>query len=53
MYGDYEIRDVPPGAYKLKVWHETLGAKEIQIEVKAGGTARADFNLSPASGEKK
>jgi plastocyanin len=53
MYGDYDIRDVPPGAYKLKVWHETLGAQEIQIEVKAGGIAQADFNLSPASGAKK
>lgn len=53
MYGDYEIRDVPPGVYKLKVWHESLGVQETKVEVKAGGVAQADFNLSQAPGAKK
>lgn len=53
MYGDYEIRDVPPGVYKLKVWHESLGVQEKQVEVKSGGAAQADFNLSAPSGAKK
>lgn len=53
MYGDYDIRDVPPGVYKLKVWHETLGEQERQVEVKAAGTSQADFSLSYPSGGKK
>jgi plastocyanin len=53
MYGDYDIRDVPPGVYKLKVWHETLGVQEKQVEVKSGGVAQVDFNLSTPSGAKK
>jgi plastocyanin len=53
MYGDYEIRDVPPGVYKLKVWHESLGVQETKVEVKAGGVTPADFNLSSTSGAKK
>src|SRR5262249_5203855 len=24
-YGEYELRDVPPGTYTLRVWHEQLG----------------------------
>jgi plastocyanin len=53
MYGDYEIRDVPPGVYKLKVWHESLGVQETNVEVKAGGASQMDFNLSAPSGAKK
>jgi len=53
MYGDYEIRDVLPGVYKLKVWHESLGVQETKVEVKAGGASQMDFNLSAPSGAKK
>ncbi len=53
MYGDYEIRDVPAGVYKLKVWHESLGVQETKVEVKAGGASQMDFNLSAPSGAKK
>jgi plastocyanin len=53
MYGDYDIRDVPPGVYKLRVWHETLGAEERRVEVKAAGISQADFSLSYPPGGKK
>ena len=53
VYGDYEIRDVPPGTYKLKVWHESLGVQEAQVEVKAAGTSPVNFTLSQAPGAKK
>ena len=46
IYGDYEIRDVPPGIYRLKVWHERLGNQEKQVEVKAGATSQMDFVFS-------
>jgi plastocyanin len=53
VYGDYLIGDIPPGSYRLKVWHETLGAQEKPVEVKAGGSHNVDFVLTPKSGVKK
>lgn len=53
VYGEYLISDVPPGSYRLKVWHESLGTQEKQVEVKGGMTSKADFTLSSPRGEKK
>jgi hypothetical protein len=52
-YGEYDLRDVPPGAYKLKVWHEVLGTQEKSVEVKAGTISKIDFILETAKGAKK
>lgn len=38
-YGAYEIGDLPPGTYTLRVWHEELGSEERPLTIKAGGTA--------------
>lgn len=48
-YGAYELRDVPPGTYTLRVWHEELGTKEQPVTVTAGETATADLTY-PAPG---
>lgn len=53
IYGEYLIKDVPPGSYKLKVWHESLGTQEKQVEVKAGGSHNVDFVFAPTPGVKK
>lgn len=53
LYGEYEIRDVPPGAYRLKVWHEKLGTEERQVEVKSGAVSKADFTFTLPQGAKK
>jgi hypothetical protein len=53
VYGEYEIRDVPPGSYRLKVWHESLGVQERQVEVKAAEVSLADFTLSKVPGGEK
>lgn len=53
VYGEYLISDVPPGTYRLKVWHESLGSQEKQVEVKSGTTSRVDFTLSSLSGAKR
>lgn len=42
--GSFEIADVPPGKYTIKVWHGVLGEKKGKIEVKDGGTASIDFS---------
>ncbi len=52
-YGEYEITDVPPGSYKIKVWHEFLGESEKPVEVKAKTSTQADFSLSSKPGVKK
>jgi hypothetical protein len=47
-YGTYELRDVPPGHYTLRVWHEQLGTTERPVTVEAGGTVTAVFSLTAA-----
>ena len=42
--GNYKIKDVPDGSYKLVVWHE--GAKNQSKPVTVAGAGKADFTLS-------
>jgi plastocyanin len=43
--GAYTIDNVPPGTYKLKVWHETFGEQVQTVTVPAKGKVTADFEL--------
>ncbi len=52
-YGEYLINDVPAGNYRLRVWHESLGAEDKTVEVKAGASLNIDFVFSPKPGVKK
>lgn len=45
--GSFTLEGVPPGSYRLRVWHERASAVEEPVTVTAGGTARADLTLSP------
>ncbi len=49
-YGAYEIRDLPPGRYTARIWHEELGTLERPVVVEPGGTATLDVTY-PAPGE--
>ena len=42
--GTFEIKNVPPGKYTLKLWHESLGEESRKIEVEEGVT-KADFDF--------
>lgn len=53
LYGEYELSDVPPGVYRLKVWHESLGTQEKRIEVKPGAGQTVDFTFHTSPGVKK
>jgi plastocyanin len=44
--GAFSIGELPAGSYKLKVWHETFGTKDMDVTVAAAGTATADFALA-------
>ena len=52
IFGEYEIRDVPPGTYRLKMWHESLGTQVKEVQVKGGEIIKADFSISPTRGVK-
>jgi plastocyanin len=45
IHGRYEIRDVPPGVYQLKLWHERLGSQQREVRVTSGKTEQADFTF--------
>jgi plastocyanin len=43
--GAFNLTGVPAGKYTLEVWHETLGKKSQQVEVKAGETSSVNFEF--------
>jgi plastocyanin len=45
--GSYEIRDLPPGDYTVRVWHEELGTQEQRATITAGEVAALDIAYSP------
>lgn len=52
-YGEYLIRDVPAGSYRLRAWHESLGTEDKTVEVKPGVSLNIDFVFNPKPGVKK
>ena len=43
--GAFSLPDVPPGKYKVEVWHEKLGKKTMEVEVKGGEDTKVNFEL--------
>lgn len=43
--GNFQIGDIPPGKYTLKVWHEKLGESTQEVVVDKSGAAQANFAL--------
>ena len=41
----FVIKDVPPGTYKLRAWHERLPSQVREVVVPAQGEVRVDFTL--------
>jgi len=44
--GSFTITDVPPGTYKVMLWHESLGESTQEVTVSAGGQATLDHAFS-------
>jgi plastocyanin len=44
--GAFKITNVPPGTYKLEVWHEKLGVQTRDVTVKAGADAAITIELA-------
>ena len=51
--GNYEIRGLPPGTYKLVGWHEAFDQQEMEITLTAGENRRIDFKFDLDNGLKK
>lgn len=47
--GTFKITNVPPGSYKLEVWHEKLGVQTRDVTVKAGADAAITIELARES----
>jgi hypothetical protein len=43
--GHYTIKDVPPGSYTVKAWHEPDETQTQKVTVAAGAPATADFTF--------
>ncbi len=43
--GSYEIKDVPPGKYTLKIWHEKLKGQDATVDVPEKGSATVNFDI--------
>jgi outer membrane lipoprotein-sorting protein len=41
--GNFEIKDVPAGTYKLMAWHEKLQPVSQQVTVEPGKTVTVEF----------
>jgi hypothetical protein len=45
--GRFEMAQVPPGTYRLRMWHEALGTRTKTITVPSTGSLTVDLGLSP------
>jgi plastocyanin len=43
--GSFKLPNVPPGTYKLEVWHEKFGTQSKEVTVKAGADSSVSFEL--------
>lgn len=43
--GEVKLADVPSGKYTVKIWHETLGEKTVDVTVEAGKEAKVEVLL--------
>ena len=41
--GSFDLRDLPPGEYTIKAWHEKLGTLAQKVTVSAGESKSVDF----------
>jgi plastocyanin len=45
--GRFEMAQVPPGTYRLRMWHEALGARTKTITVPSAGSVSLDLVFGP------
>jgi carboxypeptidase family protein len=48
--GRFEISDIPPGTYKVMVWHPLAGTKEFDVTIEPKGKAMLDVTMESPTG---
>jgi hypothetical protein len=46
---NFDLKNLPPGTYSIKAWHEKLGTQTQKITVGGGESKAADFVFKSAS----
>jgi hypothetical protein len=46
--GFLRISGIPTGSYTVELWHETLGARRVEVEIHQDETTRLDFEYKPS-----
>jgi polysaccharide lyase family 4-like protein len=44
--GSFTIKDIPPGTYKVEIWHETLGKQVKDVSIKAKEDSKLTLELA-------
>lgn len=44
--GNFDIKDIPAGKYKVKIWHDGFGETSQEVEVKAGSVAELNHTFA-------
>lgn len=45
--GAFELTDVPAGTYKIRAWHEGIGALDKAVTAAAGESTDVTFEIKP------
>jgi len=45
--GSFSLRGLPPGAYTVTAWHETLGEQQQEVKIEEGKPATVEFAFEP------
>ena len=45
--GRFTLEGLPPGRYKVRLWHETLGTMTRDVDVPASGHAHLPIQMAP------
>ncbi len=48
--GRFDIADVPPGSYKVLVWHPMGGAREYEVTLEPNGVTTLDLTIEAPTG---
>ncbi len=44
--GEFVIKDIPPGSYMLRTWHEKLTPQNREVQLTEGEEVKVDFRMT-------
>ncbi len=49
--GRFHISEIPPGSYRLELWHEKLGTRQVPVDIEPGRISRIEIEYTLAREE--